>query len=192
MDIGTIKQRLPNYRKHLLYLFVLWVCWLVIEILLVSGTARIGFEGIRVDRNGNIYVGVPGEIRVFDPDGQLLRTISPKTSKSYVFELDKDKLLVDCYSTTYVMDLNGSVLETIPRSTLPSVMKTPDTVTVNKAIYHIRSGLFYRVTIEKQGVETVAVRQPALDWGVTIAFFVAWIAGFVLILTVLRKLRKPA
>lgn len=191
MEFAELKRRLPNYAKYFAVFVGLWVIELVIMILLLSGTARIGCEGIRIDRTGNIYVGLKEEIRVFDPNGQLLRTISPKTSLDYVFKIDGDKLLVDCASTTYVMDLNGTVLESIPYSQLPSVMKTPKTIKANHAIYHIHcSNFYYRVTIEKDGEKTVAVQMPIFDLIVEIAFCVMVVIIIVFVLTLLRKLRK--
>lgn len=191
MEFSELKRRLPNYGKYLLILFVWWVIELVIMVLLLSGTARIGCKGIRIDRAGNIYVGLTEEIRVFNSKGQLLRTISPQTSKDYVFEIDGNKLLVDCASTSYVMDLNGVVVEQRSYPQLPSTIKTPKKITVNGTTYHINCSFFYRVTIEENGEKTVAVQMPILDLIVEIAFFVAWATFFVFLLAVLRKLRKP-
>lgn len=190
MELAELKRRLPNYRKYLAVFAVLWVIELVIMILLLSGTVRIECMGIRIDRAGNIYVGLTEEIRVFDKSGQLLRTISPKTSKNYVFHVDGDKLLLDSASSHYVMDLNGAVLEERSYSELPSYMQTPEKITVKGATYYFHCGFYYRVTIEEHGEKTVAVQMPTLDLIVKIAFFVMIAAIFVFVLTLLRKLRK--
>ncbi len=72
-------------------------------------------------------------------------------------------------------------------------MKTPKTVTVKETIYHIHcSNFFYRVTVEEDGVKTVAVRMPTLDLIVEIAFFVMWMTGFAFVLNLLRKLLTPS
>lgn len=190
MDIASLRRRFPNYGKYLVFLAVLWVIELVFLILLMSGTARIGCEGIRIDGNGNIYVGLTEEIRVFDQSGQFLRTISPMTSKGYVFEIDGDKLFVDCASTSYVMDLNGSVLELRSYPQLPSIMKTPKTITVNETIYYIHcSRFFYRVSIEKLGEKTVAVQMPIFDLIVEVAFCAMAVVILAFVLALLRKLR---
>lgn len=190
MELAELKRRLPNYRKYLAVFAVLWVIELVIMILLLSGTVRVECMGIRIDPAGNIYVGLTEEIRVFDKSGQLLRTISPKTSKNYVFHVDGDKLLLDSASSHYVMDLNGTVLEERSYSELPRFMQTPEKITVKGATYYFHCGFYYRVTIEEHGEKTVAVQMPILDLIVKIAFFVMIAAIFVFVLTLLRKLRK--
>ena len=190
MELAELKRRLPNYRKYLAVFAVLWVIELVIMILLLSGTVRVECMGIRIDPAGNIYVGLTEEIRVFDKSGQLLRTISPKTSKNYVFHVDGDKLLLDSASSHYVMDLNGTVLEERSYSELPSYMQTPEKITVKGATYYFHCGFYYRVTIEEHGEKTVAVQMPTLDLIVKIAFFVMIAAIFVFVLTLLRKLKK--
>lgn len=190
MESAELKRRLPNYRKYLAVFAVLWVIELVIMILLLSGTVRVECMGIRIDPAGNIYVGLTEEIRVFDKSGQLLRTISPKTSKNYVFHVDGDKLLLDSASSHYVMDLNGAVLEERSYSELPSYMQTPEKITVKGATYYFHCGFYYRVTIEEHGEKTVAVQMPILDLIVKIAFFVMIAAIFVFVLTLLRKLKK--
>lgn len=190
MELAELKRRLPNYRKYLAVFAVLWVIELVIMILLLSGTVRVECMGIRIDPAGNIYVGLTEEIRVFDKSGQLLRTISPKTSKNYVFHVDGDKLLLDSASSHYVMDLNGAVLEERSYSELPSYMQTPEKITVKGATYYFHCGFYYRVTIEEHGEKTVAVQMPILDLIVKIAFFVMIAAIFVFVLTLLRKLKK--
>ncbi len=190
MELAELKRRLPNYRKYLAVFAVLWVIELVIMILLLSGTVRVECMGIRIDPAGNIYVGLTEEIRVCDKSGQLLRTISPKTSKNYVFHVDGDKLLLDSASSHYVMDLNGAVLEERSYSELPSFMQTPEKITVKGATYYFHCGFYYRVTIEDHGEKTVAVQMPTLDLIVKIAFFVMIAAIFVFVLTLLRKLKK--
>ena len=194
MDYVTLKKRLPNYRKYAVYFILLWIVVATVMVLELSGIVRTGCTGIRVDDNGNIYVGLTEEIRVFDKSGQLLRSFSPKTSKGYIFEIDEDKLLVDCASTSYVMDLNGAVLELRPYPQLPSsIMKTPKTVTIDETIYHINcSNFFYRVTVEEHGEKTVAVQMPTFDLIVEIISIVMWITGFASILILLRKLQKPS
>ena len=193
MDYVTLKKRLPNYRKYAGYFILLWIVVATVMVLELSGIVRTGCTGIRVDDNGNIYVGLTEEIRVFDKSGQLLRSFSPKTSKFYVFEIDGDKLLVDGASTSYVMDLNGAVLELRPFPQLPNSMKTPKTVTIDETIYHINcSNFFYRVTVEEHGEKTVAVQMPTFDLIVEIISIVMWITGFASILILLRKLQKPS
>ena len=193
MDFVTLKKRLPNYRKYAVYFILLWIVITTVLVLNLSGIVRTECMGIRLDGSGNIYVGLTEEIRVFDISGKLLRTISPKTSKFYVFEIDGDKLLVDGASTSYVMDLNGAVLELRPFPQLPNSMKTPKTVTIDETIYHINcSSFFYRVTVEEHGEKTVAVQMPTFDLIVEIISIVMIVLIFAFVLTLLRKTLKPS
>lgn len=193
MDFATVKKRLPNYRKYAICFVFLWIIITALLVLNLSGTVRTQCMGIQLDSNGNIYVGLTEEIRVFDKSGKLLRTIAPKTSKGYDFVIDGDQLLVDYYIACCAMDLKGNVLEELSRYEFPRTTKTPKTLTIHDTIYHIRcSNFFYRVTVEEQGEKIVAVQMPAVDLIVEMMELAVFVTFFIFILTLLRKLRKPA
>lgn len=165
---------LKNYKKYGILFAVYWCIVMTLILLLISGTVKLGCKGICIDDDGRIYVGLTEEIRVFEEDGSFLRSISPKTSKGYVFSVENDRLLVDAAATSYVMDLDGTILAQRPYPQLPWTMKTPDTVSVHGKTYHITcSNFYYRVVVEHNGEKTTAVKMPAADLAAEVVSFCA-------------------
>lgn len=151
---------------------ILWIVLAVLLVMIISGQVRIGCKGVCVDSAGKIYVGLEEEIRVFDEKGRLLRVISPQTSKGYAFAIDGEMLIVNANGNTYFMDLEGKLLSTTIES--QALDSGNHTVAVNGSVYHISaSPLYYRVSIEQNGEETVPVQTPFWDL-LAEGVFLAW------------------
>lgn len=81
-------------------------------ILIFTGIATPFVSSFAIDGDDRIYVGTQNEIRVYEK-GLLVDTISPKTSRAYVFTINEDENIVLSTSTKiYTMDLVGNVLDT--------------------------------------------------------------------------------
>jgi hypothetical protein len=79
--------------------------------LIIAGAATPFISSFAVDKSNRLYVGTQNEIRVY-ADSLLVDTISPKTSKSYAFTINKDQTITLAASTNvYTMDLKGNVLQ---------------------------------------------------------------------------------
>lgn len=97
-----------------LALFVIPYFWIVMTCLMLifTGVATPFISGFAVDRSDRLYVGTQNEIRVYD-NGSLVNTISPKTSSSYAFTINKhERIVLAATTTVYMMDLEGNVLDT--------------------------------------------------------------------------------
>lgn len=79
-------------------------------IMIISGIATPFIECFSVDSSDRIYVGTQGKISVFS-DGELIDTLSPKTSSAYVFTItENDQIILATSTKIYTMDLQGNVL----------------------------------------------------------------------------------
>ncbi len=80
-------------------------------ILILTGTVTPFISSFAVDSNDRLYIGIQNEIRVYEED-ILINTINPKTSRAYVFTIDKhNNILLSTSTKKYLMDLDGNVLD---------------------------------------------------------------------------------
>lgn len=98
------------------YLPILCLPLLIIQfvgvILLISGAVTLSISGFVVDNFDRIYVGTAKAISVYE-NGELVREINPKTSRTYRFTMDDNgNLVLSTSSKIYIMDLEGNILET--------------------------------------------------------------------------------
>lgn len=80
-------------------------------LLIITGVATPFVSGFAVDRNDRIYIGIQNQICVYKDD-LLVRTISPQTSRAYVFTIVDDRILLSTSTTVYIIDLDGNIIET--------------------------------------------------------------------------------
>ena len=86
-----------------------WVIGLCL-LLIVTGTATPFISGFAVDKNDQIYVGEQTEICVYK-NNFLIRTINPQTSRSYVFTIIDDHILLSTSTMVYTMNLDGNIID---------------------------------------------------------------------------------
>ena len=97
-------------KSPLLFAPILGVVMMFCLGMIFSGTVSLSMNGFAIDKDGYLYVGKEKEIVVFN-EGEIVRTISPKTSRGYQFTiLNGEKILLSTSSVAYTMDLSGEVL----------------------------------------------------------------------------------
>ena len=107
-----MKPYLVITKEIVIELIVIWVVGLVSMILLMTGTVSPFIECFAVDDQNRLYVGTISEIQVYDKDKHI-KSISPQTSKSYMFTISDDNtILLSTANTVYSMDLDGNILST--------------------------------------------------------------------------------
>jgi len=90
----------------------LWSVLFPCLILVIAGTVNLSISGFAVDNSDRLYVGTKSEICVYEK-GKKMHTISPHTSRTYVFTItDGESILLSTSTKIYVMDLYGNILET--------------------------------------------------------------------------------
>lgn len=75
-----------------------------------TGKANIIINGIAVDSKGFVYVGYDRKINVYN-NSELVKKISIPTSRGYGFTIDNDNILLSTGDYTYLMNLDGTVLD---------------------------------------------------------------------------------
>lgn len=71
---------------------------------------NLSYHGFALDPEFNVYVGKDSYIEVYSPDGELLRTMRPYTSRGYRFKIDNDVMTISSGGYLYRTDLNGRLL----------------------------------------------------------------------------------
>ena len=141
--------------------------------LQLSGQVSFSTKGFAVDSEGQLYVGREGEIAVLK-DGECVRTISPRTSRSYVFTItDEQTILLSTSSTVYTMDLSGNVLTEQPdegTKVYNQLQHKKSFTDVHGAKYTMRSP-WGRTSVYKDGVRIYEI--PTLDYIVRILLIVS-------------------
>lgn len=147
--------------------------------LRLSGQVSFSTNGFAADSEGQLYVGREGEIAVLK-DGECVRTINPRTSRSYVFTItDEQTILLSTSSTVYTMDLSGEVLteQTDEGTKVYNQLQHKKTFTdVHGAEYTMRSP-WGRTGIYKDGVRIYEI--PTLDYVVRILLIASVVGGLV-------------
>ncbi|MGM9597622.1 MAG: hypothetical protein ACI3XO_07400 [Eubacteriales bacterium] len=78
------------------------------------GWVAASYEGFALDSEERLYVGKNTGIEVYE-NGNKIRTISPPSSRSYVFTISDDKIVSSVVTSAgnmiYVMNLEGEIIE---------------------------------------------------------------------------------
>jgi len=170
----------------------IFVVMLFCLVLIIAGKVSLSISGFAVDHEERLYIGLGNEIRVYE-NGQIVRTISPQTSRAYRFTIQEDQTILLSTSTkVYTMDLEGNVL---------SCKEDPGADTYNQISYRRRKfvsqkGDVYRSVgilgwtgIVKNG-EQIVYQTDALTVCVKILFVLCWAAMFIFLIW--RNARRQA
>lgn len=174
-DKSEISRWLPIFAVSI------FVVMLFCLVLIIAGKVSLSISGFAVDHEERLYIGLGNEIRVYE-NGQIVRTISPQTSRAYRFTIQEDQTILLSTSTkVYTMDLEGNVL---------SCKEDPGADTYNQISYRRRKfvsqkGDVYRSVgilgwtgIVKNG-EQIVYQTDVLTVCVKILFVLCWAAIFI-------------
>ena len=160
---------------------IMWFCMGMI----FSGTVSLSMNGFAVDKDGYLYVGKEKDIVVFN-EGEIVRTISPKTSRGYQFTiLSGEKILLSTSSVVYTMDLSGEILskeEDVNTKIYNKLQREKSFFTAEDGTeYHTRS-YWGRTQICKNN--EVIYEMPLLDYIVRVLIIVVLIGLGILLITI--------
>ena len=160
-------------------------------LLGAAGVIHIGNNGVSVDSNSNIYIGLNSEIQVVDTTGQIIQRISPQTSKGYSFAIQDDHILIDNYVDFFILNLDGEVLHKGSSLRDTHMFEQQDTFRVENNTYHIsRSDLFYKVQVEHEGKTLLVYRPPVLDLVATWVLLLLITVWAILIVATIKLIKK--
>lgn len=168
--------------------FIFLICFLktILFILISSGNVCIDYDGFAVDKDENLYVGMTSLIRVYSPEGDILRSFSPKTSRGYSFTIeDGETVFVDSGDKQYILDLYGNLLSTVMGNYSKAINSDRFiSKSGNEYVVHNRM-LRTSISIVDDGCESVVFKMPIKDYIVklldTISDFVLFISIVVLV-----------
>ena len=155
------------YSMAKIFIAPVFVIMPICMFLIISGKANVSINGFAVDRKGYLYIGQESKIEVIK-ESQVIRTVSPHTSRGYTFTIENEKILVgeSCY--IYTMDLNGEILS---KNEDPFTEKTNEIRSLKKVFIDEDGGKYklinilghYKVIRTKNGESITIYRMLLLD-----------------------------
>lgn len=159
--------------------------------LIISGKVALFYSGFAIDSSDVLYVGTDAKIQKFY-DGELIGTISPKTTRGYAFTIQKnDTILLSTASSVYIMDLSGNVIdkhEDIDTKIFNELQKSKNTFTSQSNREYVMKSQLGRTTIYSE--KDIIYQMPMMDYIIKILFFAAIISTFVVVPIIIRQWKK--
>ena len=179
MEETTLKRL-----TYFLAIFCICICCiqLLCLVLIMAGRVTFSISSFAVDPFDRVYVGTNNDIEVYQ-NGTLINTISPQTSRSYVFTITEDgNILLSTASKVYIMDLEGNIIDTQDDPGADTYnrisYRAGKFVSANGDTYKLRDPLGY-TKIVKNSSETVYQISNLSVW-VKILMFVCVISWMIL------------
>lgn len=175
-------------RLLFVYVPIVFMVFLASGIFLSTGKVCFFLSGFAVDGVGDVYIGTNQEIEVYR-ENEKVRSISPRTSRGYAFDIQDDCLVISTGINVYTTDLEGHML---------SEGKDNDTEIFNKLKRYSktcqdRDGNVYvlkehmgRYTVMKNETDIV-YRMPLLDIVLKYLCISAFISLFVFVPIIVIK-----
>lgn len=174
-------------------IFLLLVCLLksFLFVMVFSGQVCTEYKGFSVDKEENLYIGMPSVVKVYSAEGEYLRSFSPKTSRGYNFTIkDGDTVFIDTGDKLYTLDLYGNVLDVYEGDY--SKIKYANKFTSESGNEYVARNNLLRTTVVSlsDGYETEVFKMPVLDYTVKLLEYTTDILFFFfIVLTVIRQRR---
>lgn len=125
-------------------------------------------------------------IKVLSPEGEVLRTISPKTSRGYQFTILNNEVIVRTGTVFYRMDLEGTVLEEQEitdsnRLDLPIIHKK-ECVTSNGTVYLMKNRFFRTGIYRLEEQEEIKIYEmPLFDYVIKLIRIICFVSLWIVV-----------
>ena len=155
------------------------------------GWVAASYEGFALDSEERLYVGKNTGIEVYE-NGNKIRTISPPSSRFYVFTISDDKIVSSVGEMIYIMNLEGEIIE--KRAESYDTYREMDRnskrfVSESGNEYISKSCLGYYRIVRDDGVCVYSM--PVLDYIVNVvASFALVLSYLIFVTTMLIKTRR--
>lgn len=176
----------------IVYVFIVFPLAFISLVLLISGNVTMFYNGFGIDSSGVLYVGKNLKIEKY-LDGKVFATINPKTSRGYVFTIQKDDtILLSNGSTAYTLDLSGNVInkqEDTGTKIYNELRKGKNAFTTSEGkTYVINSRIGRTIVTSEEGI--VVYEMPLLDYIVKLTFFFMMLSIFIFVPIIVYKWKK--
>ena len=88
---------------------ILFVIYAFAFFMPMSKSVCINYKGLAADSEGNLYLGEDEDIRVYDAQGNFLRSFSANTNRGYRFTIVNDHIIEFLSGDVLIMNLSGEV-----------------------------------------------------------------------------------
>ena len=147
------------------------------------GWVAASYEGFALDSEERLYVGKNTGIEVYE-NGNKIRTISPPSSRAYVFTVSDDKIVSSVGNMIYVMNLEGEIIEkqTISYDTHLKLKRNSKRFVSESGNEYISSSClgYYRI-VRDDGVCVYSM--PVLDYIVNVVASFALVLSYLIFVT---------
>lgn len=165
-----------------------------IMLSFASGRVAMRYVGFALDSAERLYVGKDTGIEVYE-NGNKIRTISPPSSRDYVFTVSDDKIVSSVVTSAgnmiYVMNLEGEIIEKRAESygTYREMDRNSKRFVSESGNEYISSSYlgYYRI-MRSDGVCVYSM--PVLDYIVNVAFIVVVLGGLIIGTIMIIKTRR--
>lgn len=101
-----------TFKKFLIWFIpVLFVIYAFAFFMPMSKNVCINYKGMAVDSKGNLYLGEDEDIKVYDTQGNFLRSFYANTNRGYQFSIADDHIIEFLSGDILIMNLSGEVIK---------------------------------------------------------------------------------
>ena len=124
--------------------------------MLLSGIVSLSISGFAVDNADRLYVGTQRNICIYQ-NGKIINTVKIPTSRSYVFTIDGNDILLATPHSVFRMTLDGIIKEETedPSANVYNRLQRKREFVSEKGDIYKKSGLLLQPRIIKNGNEIV-------------------------------------
>ena len=160
--------------------------WFILVCLSVTDTITTNYNGFAVDSSGLLYVGEAKGIVVYN-NGEFVEVVYSTNAASWAFTVQDDKLYVAVVRKIRIMDLSGTLIETIDdhqRKGFYRLYYQRNTFDTNDSKYIASNRFgFYKITKHSSEESTTVFQMPVLYYVIKIVQTVIVLIFAVLLLT---------
>ena len=188
-------MNLKTFKSLVIFVAVIGPIMFTCLFLIITGTVTIFLSGFAVDTDNRLYLGKDSRIEVFD-NGILDHTISPKTSRGYIFTIQSDNtILVSTGSIVYNLDIDGNVIlqeEDFRSRVYYAIKKNGNPYYANNGEKYVLKYPWGRTEIIHEGNDQTEIiyQMPVLDYVTEILLVISIISLFIFIPRLILKIRN--
>ena len=183
-------------RLLIVYVLIIWPIIMFFLFMIITGKVCVSYEGFAVDNEFNLYLGKDYAIEVLNEKGEVLRKISPFTSRGYKFTVTTDNtIIISTGEYLYTTDLLGNLIDkkTISDYTDDKLnnINRHEFTTSNGTVYIMKNFLLRTHIYRLEGSQKVTVyKMPIFDYIVKLSAVMCFISLIIVVPICLVKWKR--